>query len=163
VNFGDQVYVNSPQDIEYWVEQMQRRQIKPTIAIFDVAMIENAMHYVRRGAIAEPPFFNLVLGQPGAIAATPRNLMFLIDSLPQGAPWQAMGHGEHNLAVTLWAIAFGGHARAGYEDSILIREGERATSNAALIDRVVRIAREAERGIASPREARLMLGLEPSR
>ena len=159
VNFGQGVYINSPQDIEYWVGEMQRRSIKPSIAIFDVGMIENALRYVRRAMIAQPPFFNFVVGLAGAIPATARNLIFMMESLPPGALWQVTGHGGHDLQAALWAIAFNGHARAGYEDSIFYRPGERATSNAVLIDRIVRIAREAGRSVASPDKARAALGL----
>jgi 3-keto-5-aminohexanoate cleavage enzyme len=159
VNFDQEVYVNSPQDIEYWVGEMRRRGIKPTIAIFDVAMIETAQRYVRQGLIAGPPFFNFAMGIAGTIPATARNLMFMVESLPPGSLWEAMGHGEHNLEAVLWAIGLGGHARAGYEDSIWYRPGEQAASNAALIERIARIAREAERAIASPGEARSILGL----
>lgn len=161
VNYDQGVYVNSPQHIAYWVGQMHRRGIKPGIAIFELGMIENALRYVREGLIVEPPLFNFVLGQVGAMPATARNLMFLADTLPPGAIWGATGHGGHDLEVALWSIALGGHARAGFEDNIYYRAGERATSNAQLIERIVRIAREAEREIASPTEARAMLNLTP--
>jgi len=162
VNYDQGVYINSPHDIDYWVRQMHRRGIKPGIAIFEAGMIENARHYARQGLIAEPLFFNSVLGQVGAMPATARNLMFLVESLPPGAIWEVTGHGGHDLQAVLWAIALGGHARAGYEDNIFYRPGERATSNAALIDRIVRIAREAGRKIASPAEACILLGLQSS-
>jgi 3-keto-5-aminohexanoate cleavage enzyme len=85
--------------------------------------------------------------------------MFLIESLPPGALWEITGHSGHDLEAALWSVAFGGHARAGFEDNIFYRPGERATSNAQLVERIVRIAREAEREIASPAEASVMLGL----
>ena len=159
VNYDAGVYVNSPQDIDYWVREMQRHHIKPSLAIFDAAMIANATRYVREGLIAEPPLFNLVLGLTGALPATARNLMFLIESLPPNALWQVTGHGKDNLQAEMWAIALGGHGRAGYEDSVYYRPGERAGSNAMLIERIVRIAREAEREIATPSEVRGLLGL----
>ncbi|HEY64866.1 MAG TPA: 3-keto-5-aminohexanoate cleavage protein [Caldilineae bacterium] len=159
VNYDRGVYINSPQDIDYWVGEMHRRGIKPGIAIFEVGMIENALRYVRQGLISEPLFFNFVLGQVGALPATARNLVFLIESVPSGSMWEVTGHGGHDLQAALWAIALGGHARAGFEDNIFYRPGERASSNAMLIERIVRIAREAERPIASPAEVRSMLGI----
>ncbi len=159
VNYDQGVYINSPQDIDYWVREMRRRGIKPGIAIFEAGMIENALRYARQGLIAEPLFFNFVLGLTGALPATARNLMFLIESLPPGALWEVTGHGGHDLQAALWAFALGGHARAGFEDHIFYRPGERASSNAVLIDRIARIARDAERPIASPAEARSMLGI----
>jgi len=161
VNYDQGVYINSPQDIAYWVGEMHRRSIKPSIAIFEVGMIENALRYVQHGLIAEPPLLSFVLGQVGAMPATARNLMFLVDTLPPGTIWGAAGHGGHDLEVALWSLALGGHVRAGFEDNIYYRPGQRATSNAQLIERLVRIAREAEREIAPPAEARGMLELTP--
>lgn len=159
VNYDQGVYVNSPQDIDYWVRQMHERKVKPGIAIFELGMIENARRCARQGLIGEPLVFNIVLGQVGAIPATARNLMFLADSLPPGSIWEATGHSGHDLQAALWAVALGGHARAGYEDNIFYRPGERARSNATLIDRIVRIAREAEREIAAASEVRVALNL----
>jgi len=159
VNYDQGVYVNSPQDIDTWVRAMHERGVKPGCAIFEAGMIENALRYAREGLIAEPLVFNFVLGQRGALPATARNLMFLIESLPPGAVWEATGHSGHDLQAALWAIALGGHARAGFEDGVYYRPGERAASNAALIVRIARLAREAERPIASPDEAREMLGI----
>lgn len=162
VNYDRGVYINSPQDVVYWVGEMYRRGIKPDIAVFELGMIENALCHVRQRLIAEPLLFSFVLGQVGAMPATARNLVFLVDTLPAGAIWGATGHGGHDLEVALWSIALGGHARAGFEDNIYYRPGERATSNAQLVERIVRIGREAGREIASPAEARAMLAL-PSR
>jgi 3-keto-5-aminohexanoate cleavage enzyme len=159
VNYDQGVYINSPQDIDYWVHEMQRKGIKPDVAIFEAGMIENTLHYVRAGLIAEPLLFNFVLGQKGALPATARHLMFLIETVPEDALWVVTGHGGHDLQGALWAIALGGHPRAGYEDNIFYRPGERASSNAQLIERIVRIGREAGREIASPAEARQILNL----
>jgi 3-keto-5-aminohexanoate cleavage enzyme len=71
---------------------MHRRSIKPCAAILEAGMIENAMHYVHRGLIGEPLVFNFVLGQAGAMPATARNLMFLVQSLPLDAVWEVTGH-----------------------------------------------------------------------
>lgn len=161
VNFESDVYVNTPDDIRYWVAEMARRRIKPAITVFEVGMIEAAMAYVRQGLIREPLYFNLVLGEPGAIPATPRNLLFLAETLPPGALWTCTGHGGHDLSVGVWALAVGGHVRVGFEDNIAYRPGEIAASNAALVERIVRIAREIGRPVASPARARELLGLPP--
>jgi uncharacterized protein (DUF849 family) len=82
VNYDQGVYIGSPQDIDYMVREMHRRGIKPGIAIFEAGMIENAMCYIRQGLIAEPLVFNFVPGQAGAMPATARNLMLVVESLP---------------------------------------------------------------------------------
>jgi len=160
VNYDRGVYVNSPEDIRYWAGEMQRSAIKPDIAIFETGMISNAMAMANEGLI-EPPFlFGFVLGQKGAMPATPRNLMFLSESLPAQAHWGVIGHGGNDLWTSSMAMTMGGHARAGFEDNPYYRPGEPATSNAQLIERLVRIARELGREPATPAEARAVLGLK---
>jgi 3-keto-5-aminohexanoate cleavage enzyme len=161
VNYDAGVYVNSPDDIVYWATEMRRRRIKPDVAIFEVGMIANTLALADRGLIAPPFLFSFVLGQPGAMPATPKNLLFLSESIPADAVWCAAGHGGHDLRMSVLALATGGHVRAGFEDNAFYRPGERARSNAQLVERLVRLARDVGREIATPAEARQMLGLTP--
>jgi 3-keto-5-aminohexanoate cleavage enzyme len=159
VNYDKGVYVNSPSDVLYWVREMHRRQIKPDVAIFEVGMIANGMALAQEGWI-EPPFlFSFVLGQAGALPATPKNLLFLSETVPPGSLWCVAGHGGHDLRMSVLAMAMGGHARAGFEDNPYYRPGELARSNAQLVERLVRIARELGREVATPDEARAALRL----
>ena len=159
VNYDQGVYVNSPSDIRFWAEDMKRRQIKPNMAIFEVGMISNALELASVG-LADPPFhFTFVLGQSGALPATVRNLMFLSETVPEGSIWCVAGHSGHDLRMSVLAMNMGGHVRAGFEDNPFSRPGELAESNARLIDRLVRIAHELGREVATPAEARAMLGL----
>jgi 3-keto-5-aminohexanoate cleavage enzyme len=161
VNYDKGVYINSPADIAYWSRTMHQRHIKPDIAIFDVGMIANSMTLAKRGWITPPYLFTFVLGQVGALPATSKNLQFLSETVPPESLWCVAGHGEqkHCLRMSVLAMAMGGHARAGFEDNVYYRPGEVATSNAQLIERLVRIAREIGREVATPDEARAMLGL----
>ncbi len=159
VNYDRGVYVNSPEDIAFWAQEMHRRRIKPDAAIFEAGMIANTLALVERGWIDPPLLFSFVLGQPGAMPASPKNLLFLSESIPEGSHWAVAGHGGAGLPMSTLAMVMGGHARAGFEDNPYYRPGERATSNAQLIERLVRLARELGREIASPVEARRMLGL----
>jgi len=159
VNYDKGVYINSPSDIEYWAQEMHRRGIKPDVAIFETGMIANTLALAEKGWI-EPPFlFGFVLGQPGAMPATPKNLLFLSESIPTNAYWGVVGHGGYDLQMAALAMNMGGHVRAGFEDNPYYRPGQLATSNAQLIERLVRLAREVGREIASPDEARMLLGL----
>ena len=161
VNYDAGVYVNSPDDIAYWVQEMHRRRIKPDVAVFEAGMIANSMRLADEGWI-EPPFlFSFVLGQVGALPATPKNLLFLSETVPAGSLWSVAGHCGHDLRMSSLAMHVGGHARAGFEDNPYYRPGELATSNAQLIERLVRIAREIGREPVSPAEARTLLGLPP--
>ncbi|HUT19532.1 MAG TPA: 3-keto-5-aminohexanoate cleavage protein [Anaerolineae bacterium] len=159
VNYDQGVYVNSPADIAYWVQEMHRRGIKPDIAIFEAGMIANSMALADQGWIDPPYLFSFVLGQAGALPATAKNLLFLCETIPPGSHWCVAGHGGHDLDMSVLAMAMGGHARAGFEDNPYYRPGVLATSNAQLIERLVRIARELGREPASPEEARTLLGL----
>lgn len=161
VNYDNGVYVNAPSDILYWAQEMQSRRIKPDIAVFEAGMIANTMGLVEEGLVEEPLLFTFVLGQQGAMPASPRNLFFLSESIPAESLWCVAGHGGHDLLMSSLAIHIGGHARAGFEDNPYYQPGEVATSNAQLIERLVRIAHEIGREVASPDEARQMLGLPP--
>ena len=159
VNYDAGVYVNSPDDVAYWVQEMHRRRIKPDVAVFEVGMIANSVRLAEEGWI-EPPFlFSFVLGQVGALPATPKNLLFLSETIPVGSLWSVAGHCGHDLRMSSLAMHVGGHARAGFEDNPYYCPGELATSNAQLIERLVRIAREIGRQPVSPAEARAILGL----
>ena len=160
VNYDQGVYINSPEDIAYWAKEMHRRGIKPDMAIFEAGMIANALRLAESGWI-EPPFlFNFVLGQEGAIPATARNLLFLKESIPEDSFWGVTGHSGYDLQMSALAIVLGGHARAGFEDNPYFLPGELAKSNAQLIERLVRLAREIGRSVAPPDEARSMLKLK---
>jgi 3-keto-5-aminohexanoate cleavage enzyme len=161
VNYDRGVYVNSPEDIAYWVREMRQRQIKPDVAIFEAGMIANSARLAEEGWMEPPLLFSFVLGQRGAMPATPRNLLFLSETIPPGSHWCAAGHGGHDLRMSVLAMVAGGHARAGFEDNPYYLPGQPASSNAQLIERLVRIAREIGREIASPEEARALLGLRP--
>jgi 3-keto-5-aminohexanoate cleavage enzyme len=159
VNYDQGVYVNSPQDIDYWAGEMARRRIKPDVAIFEAGMIETVRDLAGRGLMQPPFVFGFVMGQKGAQPATPRQLLFLTESLPPESHWSVVGHGGSDLRMALLALGMGGHVRAGFEDNPYYRPGERAASNAQLIERLVRLAREVGREPASPNEVRQMLGL----
>ena len=91
--------------------------------------------------------------------ATAKNLLYLSETIPAGSLWCVAGHGGHDLRMSVLAMGMGGHVRAGFEDSPTYRPGVLATSNAQLIERLVRIAREVGREIATPDEARTVQGL----
>lgn len=161
VNYDGGVYVNSPEDIRYWAREMKKRRIKPDAAIFEAGMIANTMELVDEGLLEAPYLFSFVLGQRGALPATPKNLCFLTETIPPGSHWMAVTHGGQDLRFGLLSIGLGGHIRAGFEDNPYFRPGELAKSNAQLIERLVGIARQLGREPASPAEVRRLLNLTP--
>ena len=157
-NFPGSVNANPPELIEALAARMRECGVRPEIECFDVGMISNALRLLERGVLVAPLHFNLVLGVPGSIAATPQNLLFMVRSLPRGSTWSACGIGRAQVSILSMALLLGGHVRTGLEDTLLYEKGVAAT-NAMLVERVVRIAQELAREIAAPDEARRILGL----
>jgi 3-keto-5-aminohexanoate cleavage enzyme len=158
VNYDQGVYINSPVDILYWASEMHRKTIQPDIAIFEAGMIANSLLLAQNGLIDTPYLFTFVLGQQGALPATPKNLLFLTESVPTGSLCFVARHSGWDMKLTVMNMTLGGHARAGFEDTPYYIGGELASSNAQLIERIVRSGRELGREPASPEEARQILG-----
>jgi len=159
VNFGNEVFWNSPDLIESFARHLAARGVKPEIEVFDVGMISNAENLVKKGLIKPPLHFDFVMGVTGGISGDPFHLMHLIKSIPPGSTWTVAGIGRHQLPLAVMAIILGGHVRVGFEDNIYYSKGILAQSNAQLVERIVRIAGELGREIATPTEARQILGL----
>jgi 3-keto-5-aminohexanoate cleavage enzyme len=161
-NMPGVVYENSPTFIEYLAKVYQETGVKPEIEVFETGMINNALFLERKGWIAAPLHFDFVLGVPGSMPGTVKSLLFLSESIPPGSTWCVAGIGKAELPLSTAAIAMGGHVRVGLEDNLFMPDGSPA-SNALLVERVVRIAREMGRDIATPDEARSILSLDPAR
>ncbi|MDP4125763.1 MAG: 3-keto-5-aminohexanoate cleavage protein [Bacillota bacterium] len=160
MNFGSAVFENSPQMLERLASKMQEYQVKPEIEVFDIGMIHNALDVAKKGLIKPPYFFQFVLGIKGGMPATAKNLMFLKESIPEGSIWSAIGASKNQLAINTMSILLGGHVRIGMEDSIYYRKGELAKTNAQFVKRIVDLSNTLGREIATPNEAREMLGLK---
>lgn len=161
VNFGGDVFLNPRPFIEKLAGKMLKLGVKPELEIFDVAMMEYAHHLLRKGLLSEPLHFNIILGGPGWLAATVENLEFILRKIPEGATWSASGVGRGQLPMIEYAVSHGGHVRTGLEDNIFIRKGELAKGNVELVDQAVELARKFGRSVATPAEARKILGISP--
>jgi 3-keto-5-aminohexanoate cleavage enzyme len=160
MNFPKQASVNDPAMIKSLADKMRERGIMPELEVFDYGMIDYAKYLIERGVLREPFYFNLLLGSLGTVGATPLNLASLVASLPAGATWAAAGIGRFQFAMNSLAVAMGGNVRIGLEDNLYEdTEKERPATNAGLVERIVRLARAAEREPASPAEARAIIGL----
>lgn len=104
--------------------------------------------------------FNFVLGVPGCAAANINNLVWMVNSIPAGSTWCVTGIGRHEFPMAAHAIAMGGHVRVGFEDNLFLEKGVLAKSNGELVAKVVRLAKELGRPVASSAEARQILGLK---
>ncbi|MGH2678731.1 MAG: 3-keto-5-aminohexanoate cleavage protein, partial [Actinomycetota bacterium] len=163
VNFGDEVFENPYPLVERFFLRMREIGIQPEFEVFDTGMVETAARLVtEHDAEARHLHFDLVLGVPGGMAGTPRSVLHLTSILPPGASWTATGIGRTHLPVTLAVLALGGHVRTGFEDTIYLAKGRLAESNADLIARVASIAAQTGREVASPAQAREIVGIAGS-
>ena len=162
VNFPGMIYENPPQLIYELAGEMKVYGVKPEIEVFDAAMLYNAIKMSESGAISSPIHVQFVLGIPGAMPVRRKLLEFLIDelaSLAPGATWSAMGIGRNQFEVNKWSLELGGHARTGFEDNVKLNKDTLAANNAALVSLIADVAAEYDRNLASPDEARAILGL----
>lgn len=138
---------------------MQELGVKPEFEIFERGMIDNAMKLVKKGLVDGHMHFDFVLGVPGACPGSPEDLMYMVNKIPAGSTWTVAGIGRHETPLATMGVLLGGHVRVGFEDNIYYSKGVKAKSNAELVERVVRIAKELGREVATPDEAREILGL----
>lgn len=159
-NFGgDDIFVNTETMVKTFAEKMNALGVKPECECFDKGMIDTAVRMADKGLLRKPLHFNLVLGVNGGISATARDLTFLVDSLPTGSTWCVTGIGRSEFPMAAVAITMGGHVRVGFEDNVYVAKGVLAASNGELVAKVVDLARLLGRDIASPAEARRILGI----
>lgn len=157
-NFATSINSNSFELIEYLANKMYANNIKPEIEAFDVSMIFNAEFLRKKGVLKGSLQFNLVMNVPGSIKGTPKNLIHMVESLPENSTWTVSGIGTSQVQLLTMAMVMGGNVRTGIEDVLMFDKGVPAT-NKMLVERVVRIANAIGREIASPDEAREYLGL----
>jgi 3-keto-5-aminohexanoate cleavage enzyme len=160
LNFPNQASVNDPATIQQLAERMRNRGIVPELEVFDLGMVDYARYLLERGVLAAPLCFNILLGNLGTLAATPLNLATVVQALPAGSTWAAAGIGRFQLPINALAVAAGGHVRVGLEDNLWLDTAKtRPADNLSLVERVVGMARAIEREIATPAQARGLLGL----
>jgi len=160
LNFPKYPSVNPMDTIMRLARMMNDKGILPELEIFEAGFINTAKYLFRKGYLKEPLHFCLLLGSLGSISANLSDLTHLVSSLPAECNWSATGIGRFQTQINVASILMGGHVRVGVEDSIYYNypDSELAT-NANLVKRIVRIAKELNREIATPAEARTILGL----
>jgi len=160
MNFGgDEIFVNTENMIIEFAARMRERGIKPELECFDKSHVDMALRLVRKGHIQPPLHFNFVLGVNGGATGTARDLLFLKESLPEGATFTVSGIGRCQLEMNVLGMLIGGHVRVGFEDNLKYNRERNGVSNAEFVERIVRIAKELNLEIATPAEARQILGM----
>lgn len=159
-NFGDEIFDNTMPTMRAFGKRMMERGIKPEYECFEMGHLDTILTMARKGEVPGAPMqFNFVLGVPGCTPATVPNLCWLVNSIPAGSTWTCTGIGRHAFTLAAPAIAMGGNVRVGFEDNLYLERGVLAKSNGELVAKVVRIARELGRPIATSAEARQILGI----
>ncbi|MGI6038806.1 MAG: 3-keto-5-aminohexanoate cleavage protein [Clostridiales bacterium] len=156
------IFENNPAFLEKLGLLMQEKNVKPEIEVFDPGMIYNAAYYIKKGILKTPAHFQFCMGVAGGIAATTKNLVFMLDCMNEVAPgstWSAFGVGKGAMEILYATIALGGHVRVGMEDNVLYKRGQPAKSNAEFVRRAKRVIEEFTCEVATPAEAREILGL----
>lgn len=160
LNFPKEASVNEPETIARLAGCMAERGIVPELEVFDFGMLDYAHYLIDRGVLRPPFVFNLLLGSLGTLAATPLNLALLVERLPKGAFWSAAGIGRFQFSMNALGVAMGGSVRTGLEDNLYLdTDKQEFASNEQLVRRIATVADALERPLATPAEARTLLGI----
>jgi 3-keto-5-aminohexanoate cleavage enzyme len=161
MNYRNRVFINPPEWGPYCAKVARERGVKPELECFDTGHIGLHKRLIEKGLVDPPYLFQLCMGADGQIEATSRNLLFMVELLPSSdVIWTGMGIGRHQFPIIAVSMIHGGHVRVGFEDNVYLSKGILAKSNAELVDKAVRLAREFEREIATPQDARRILGIK---
>ncbi len=161
LNFGgDDIFVNTENDIKYFAKELESKKIYKELECFEKGHIDTVLRLVKQNYISKPLHFSFVLGVNGGMSGETRDFIFMKDSIPEDATYSVAGVGKYEFPLAEQSIIHGGHVRVGLEDNLYIEKGILAPSNRALVEKVVAIANKYNREIASPNEARRILGME---
>jgi uncharacterized protein (DUF849 family) len=161
LNFGKGALINVPRHIEIIAAAIKEAGVKPELECFDTGHVALANDMIRRGLVDPNPLFQFVLGVPWGAPATTETMTLMKNLAPHGANWCAFGIGRHEFPMVAQALLLGGHVRVGLEDNLYFARGVLAESNAQLVARAAEIVRMLGSDVATPNEAREILGLRP--
>ena len=161
VNFSEDVYINRLPDIRYWARRMEEADVIPELEIFEVGML-TAVTKLLEEKVLKPPFtFGFPLGFRYALPAVPNSLFFLTSSLPANAAWGVVHESMQDFSLLATAIGMGAAAiRVGFEDSVYYAPGKAAPTNVELVEKIVSLIHQIGYEVATPAEARELLGLK---
>jgi 3-keto-5-aminohexanoate cleavage enzyme len=160
MNFGDEIFMNHPVDVRKLAGHMRDLGVVPEVEVYEVGHISIAKKLHKDGLLGKPIHYQFVMGVPGGIQGEANDLFYMRNSISSEDSWAVAGVGRFELPLAVMAIVSGGHVRVGFEDNIFYSKGVLAKSNAELVARIRRIAEEVGRKVASPDEAREMLGVK---
>jgi 3-keto-5-aminohexanoate cleavage enzyme len=162
-NFPTRVYENPPDLVDWLASEMLKHDVKPEIEAFDLSHIHQAAAMAKDGRLKGPLYIQFVMGVKNAMPVDKPTFDFYVETVKRIAPdaeWCGAGIGASQILLNEWSIAAGGHTRTGLEDNLRLDKGVLAPSNAALVERVVELCAKHGRKVATPAEARAILGLK---
>ncbi len=159
VNFGEDVFMNARPMVREIAKRIRAIGIKPEFEIFDAGMVDEAKYLHKEGLVEFPGHWDFVLGVPGALGARPDALDYLRSQLPEGATWTCAAMGRHQLPFVELVAERGGNSRVGMEDNIYVSKGVLAKGSFELVQKAVELAKGKGREIATPKQARELLGI----
>ena len=162
-NVGEQAYINTPGDVEYWAEKMHKNNVVPEMTLFEPGMMTMIDRLLDKGVIGHPLVVNLALGFPGTLPATADNIMFMVRQLPKDTVWTLTPHHAADYSLHALSVALGGNVRVGFEDSMYLAPGRKASDNVELVAKARDLVEQLGRTVASPAETRQMYGIAPDR
>ncbi len=158
MNMGGHVFVNTPPVLEGMAVAIRDAGIVPELEVFETGHLLLAKRMIETGHIKPPGMFQICLGISWGQPATPEAMTYMRNLLPQGSPWFAFGISLHQFPMAAQTVLLGGHIRVGLEDNLYLGRGQLAPSNAALVEKAVKIVEMLGDHVATPAEARKMLG-----
>ena len=156
---GTSAVINAPESIAVMAKAMKEAGSKPELEVFDSGDIQLAKQLIRDGVLDSPALFQIVTGIRYGFEMTPQTMAYARSMLPPDAVWAGFGIGRMAFAMVAQAFLLGGHVRVGLEDAVMLRRGELTPDNAAMVAKAVRIVDDLGGEIATPAEAREILGL----
>jgi uncharacterized protein (DUF849 family) len=165
VNFPNRVYDNSPELVHWLASEMKAYGVKPEVEAFDLSMIFKAAQMKEDGEIAGNLHVQFVMGVKNAMPVDRTVFEFYVNTLKRLSPqatWTGAGIGRDQITLAGWSLDLGGHCRTGLEDNVRLDRDRLAPSNAALVEQVALLCKSRGRAVATPAQARQLLGLAPA-
>lgn len=159
LNMGPHVFVNTPSHLEAMAVAIRDAGVLPELEVFETGHLLLAKRMIETGHIKPPGMFQICLGIAWGQPASPEAMSYMRNLLPASSPWFAFGISLHQFPMAAQAVLLGGHPRVGLEDNLYLEKGKLAPSNAALVEKAGKIIELLGDNIATPSDARQMLGL----
>ena len=163
LNMGNRVFINTPEHLQTMALAIKEAGVMPELEVFETGHLLLAKKFLEAGHVKGPGMFQICLGIAWGQPATPEAMMYMRNLLPAGSPWFAFGISLHQFPMVAQTVLLGGHVRVGLEDNLYLGKGQLAPSNAALVEKAGRIIEQLGDSVATPNEAREILGLSAAR